>query len=156
MELYLLRHGEAELRSPSKKDDERALTDKGKRDVQRVAERVKKAKIKPDVVLTSPLRRAKETAEIAAEVLGLKRILETKSLSPEASPQVLWKELATIEHADHVILAGHEPNISHLAQFLLASKVPLDFKKGAMMRISIAREATPKGVLKWMITPKLA
>ncbi len=100
------------------------------------------------MILTSPLRRAKETAEIAADVLGLKRILETKSLSPEASPQVLWKELATLEHAEEVILAGHEPNISHLAQFLLATKVPLDFKKGAMMRISIAREATPKGTLK--------
>jgi phosphohistidine phosphatase len=155
MELYLLRHGEAELRSPSKKDEDRALTAKGKRDVERVANRARKGKIKPDVILTSPLRRAKETAEIAAEVLGLKKILETKSLSPEASPQVLWKELATLEHAEEVILTGHEPNMSHLAQYLLATKVPLDFKKGAMMRISIPREATPKGTLKWLITPKL-
>jgi phosphohistidine phosphatase len=156
MELYLLRHGEADPREISSDDGERALTAKGKRDVQLVALQARAGNARPDVVLTSPLRRAKETAAIAQKVMGVKRILETRALLPEVSPEVLWRELSTIEGAECVVLAGHEPSLSRLAQFLLRAGLAIDFKKGAMMRITTPRVTPPRGVLKWMITPRVA
>ena len=65
MDLYLLRHGEAEPRGPSVAEARRALTDKGRRDVRRVVEQARKAKIKPALILTSPFVRARQTAEFA-------------------------------------------------------------------------------------------
>jgi phosphohistidine phosphatase len=160
MELYLLRHGDAEPRELSSSDAERALTAKGKRDVQIVTRQARMGNVRPDVVLTSPLRRAKETAAIAQKEMGVKRILETKALLPDTAPETLWKELSSLEGAERVLLAGHEPCLSRLAQFLLRAKVGMDFKKGAMLRITLALIAMPgaretQGVLKWMITPRL-
>jgi len=156
MEIYLLRHGEAEPRESSSPDAERALTARGKRDVQTVAEQVSAGNVRPEVVLTSPLLRAKETAAIAQKVMGVKRLLETKALLPDTAPETLWKELSSLEQAERVVLAGHEPCLSRLAQFLLRSKIEMDFKKGAMMRISTPRAGGPQGVLKWMITPRVS
>lgn len=155
MELYLLRHGDAEQREALANDAERALTAKGKRDVEAVAAQAKIGNVRPDVVLTSPLRRAKETAAIAQKVLGVKRMLETKALLPDISPESLWKELSTIEGAEHILLCGHEPCFSRLTQFLLRAKVAVDFKKGAMLRITTPRAVEPQGELRWMITPRI-
>jgi phosphohistidine phosphatase SixA len=125
-----------------------------------VAEQARLGNVRPNVVLTSPLRRAKETAAIAQKVMGVKRILETKALLPGTSPETLWRELSSIEGAECVLLAGHEPSMSRLAQFLLRAEVTVDFKKGAMLRITTPRNTTsraaePHGVLKWMITPRV-
>jgi phosphohistidine phosphatase len=155
MELYLLRHGDAEPRGTLTSDAERALTAKGKRDVEAVAAQAKIGNVRPDVVLTSPLRRAKETGVIAQKVLGVKRMLETKALLPDISPEALWKELSTIAEAEHILLCGHEPSFSRLTQFLLRARVAVDFKKGAMLRITTPRAGEPQGELRWMITPRV-
>ncbi len=155
MEIYLLRHGDAEPRGALASDAERALTAKGKRDVEAVAAQAKIGNVRPDVVLTSPLRRAKETAVIAQKILGVKRMLETKALLPDISPEALWKELSTIEEAEHILLCGHEPSFSRLTQFLLRARVAVDFKKGAMLRITSPRAGEPQGELRWMITPRV-
>jgi phosphohistidine phosphatase len=154
MELYLLRHGDAEPRQVSAPDAERALTAKGKRDVHAITEQARIGNVRPDVVLTSPLRRAKETAAIAQKRMGVKRLLETKALLPDTPPESVWKELSSLEGAEHVLLAGHEPCLSRLTQFLLRAKFGMDFKKGAMLRITIPRTGG-SGVLKWMITPRV-
>jgi phosphohistidine phosphatase len=157
MELYLLRHGEAEVRKPSKKDEDRALTANGKSDIRRVAKLARAAKVKPGIILTSPLLRATQTAEIASKVLGTKRVAVTQALLPDAAPENLWKELGVMDGLEQVMLAGHDPGITRLAQFLLGVEVAIDFKKGAMIRIDTAKKTgAPKGVLKSMITPRLA
>jgi phosphohistidine phosphatase len=156
MEIYLLRHGDAQVRELSTNDADRALTAKGKRDVEAVAGQARVANARPDVILTSPLRRAQETAAIAQKVMGVKRMLETKALLPEIAPETLWKELSSMEGVERVLLCGHEPSFSRLTQFLLRAKVTVDFKKGAMIRIATPRAAAPQGELKWMITPKVA
>ena len=152
MELYLLRHGEAEPHSAD--DARRQLTAKGKRDVRAVCRRAWTAKARPRILLTSPLIRAKETASIAAEVLEVKKVVETRALLPGASPEMLWQELAKLPEGEQVLLAGHEPAMSRLAGFLLGGRAAVDFKKGALMRISV--NGSLPGVLKWMITPRLA
>jgi phosphohistidine phosphatase len=151
MELYLLRHGEAEPHSTD--DASRALTPKGRRDVRVVVELAMKAGTTVDVVFTSPLVRAKETAQIAAEVMEVKRIVETRALLPDAVPASMWKELQKLPESHRVLLSGHEPSMSNLISFLLDAHLEVDFKKGAMARISIAER---KGILKWLLTPRLA
>ena len=67
MELYFLRHGEADWPNWKKSDDERPLTKRGKEEIREVAKFLVRVKAKPSLILTSPLPRASQTAEIAAE-----------------------------------------------------------------------------------------
>src|SRR5256885_1079820 len=95
MQIYVLRHGEAEEQETGLADRERKLTAKGKRDLRSVLKLARNAEVAPDLILTSPLRRAQETAAIAAEVLGCKNVVETRNLLPGASPEQIWKEISS-------------------------------------------------------------
>jgi phosphohistidine phosphatase len=159
MEIYLLRHGIAENRRPGRADAERKLTDEGKDKLRRVLSRARGAALVPSLILTSPLVRAVETAEIAAQVLGYAESIETTdALLPSSSPQAVWKELRGRAGERAVLLAGHEPLFSETASYLLgAPRVVIDFKKGALMRIDVDDTAgAPRGVLQWLLTPRLS
>ncbi len=158
MIIYVLRHGIAEVAPPGGSDADRALTKQGKAKLRNVLGCAREAGVRPSVILTSPLRRAVQTAKIAATVLKSGGDLaETKALSPGASPMGVWAEVRRHE-VDELLLAGHEPQLSGLVGFLLGcSALQLDFKKGAMACIDIDKaEARPHGTLKWILTPKLA
>jgi phosphohistidine phosphatase len=156
MDLYILRHGEAEPQEAGIPDAGRKLTPAGKRALRNVLELARRAKVAPQAILTSPLTRATSTADIASAVLKCERIIQTRNLLPSAAPTLVWKEIAAL-HATDVLVAGHEPQLGHLITFLLEAAVVVDLKKGALVRISTkATHGPPRGVLKWMITPKLA
>src|SRR6476620_11193290 len=72
MQLYFLRHGEADWPDCDKTDDERPLTKRGKKEMQEVARFLGRLKVRPDLIVTSPLPRASQTAEIAADYLKAK------------------------------------------------------------------------------------
>lgn len=157
MELYILRHGEAEPRESGTADGDRALIKKGKSEVRDVAKAARRAKVDPQLILTSPLKRARETAEIAASVFKGCAIKETDALLPDASPDAAWKAACSNAKNSRVILVGHEPHLSHVLSFLLEGEIAVDLKKGALVRIDTPkRTGNPNGVLKWMITPRLA
>jgi len=157
MEIYVLRHGEAEERETNRADADRKLTAKGRQDLKAVLKLARKADAVPDVILTSPLRRAQETAAIAAEVLGCKRVMETRNLLPGATPELVWMEIGTDYKVEKILLAGHQPHLGSLIGRLLEAPVMVDLKKGSMVRIATqGRLGPPRGVLKWMITAKLS
>jgi phosphohistidine phosphatase len=157
MEIYVLRHGEAEEGGAGLADRDRKLTAKGKRDLKAVLKIAQKAEVAPDLILSSPLRRAQETAAIAAEALGCKHVVETRNLLPGASPEQIWKEIGSDYKVDKILLAGHQPHLSSLIGLLLEAAIMVDLKKGAMVRIEThGKLGPPRGVLKWMITTKLA
>jgi phosphohistidine phosphatase len=157
MEIFVLRHGEAEAQEAGIPDADRKLTPKGKQALKAVLEAARRAKTVPELILSSPLRRAQETAAMAAEALRCQRVVETRNLLPGASPDRLWKELGGYPDVTQVVLAGHEPHLSFFITFLLEAAVLVDLKKGALVRITTReRHGPPRGVLKWMITPKLA
>ena len=157
MDIYILRHGEAEEQDTGVVDRDRKLTAKGKRDLKSVLKIARGAGVLPDLILSSPLRRAQETAAIAAEVLECKRIEETRNLVPGASPEQVWKEICTDYKVDTILLAGHQPHLSSLIGLLLEAAVMVDLKKGSLVRIEThGKLGPPRGVLKWMITTKLA
>lgn len=157
MDIYVLRHGEAEERETGLADRDRKLTPRGKHDLKAVLRMARKSEVAPELVLTSPLRRAVETATIAAEVLDCKQVLETRNLLPGASPDLIWKEIGSDYKVESILLAGHQPHLGSLIGLLLEAPLVVDLKKGSLVRIEThGKLGPPRGVLKWMITTKLA
>ena len=158
MELYLLRHGVAED-GAHRPDPERALTAEGRRKLRPVVEAAATAGLKPTLILSSPLKRAVQTAEVAKEVLKYKGdLLYTKSLAPGATVEQVWEEVRGHRDEPCLLMVGHNPLFSDLSAYLLGSnEIEVDFKKGAILRIDFERfPAKPKGILRWYLTPKLA
>lgn len=159
MEILLLRHGIAEDPRPGQADAERALTREGKQKLRALLRRLAKAGVRPSLVLTSPYLRARQTAEIARDVLAPEAIIvPARALAPGSTPQEAWEEIRLYSNQPSVLCSSHEPLCSELAGFLLgAPGLPIDFKKGAMMRIDTdGAGPRPRGVLRWFAIPRLA
>jgi len=159
MEVYLLRHGIAENRSSTGHDADRRLTEEGRAKLRRVLERAQSAGVSPSLILSSPYKRAVETAEIAARELGYDgKLVRVDSLTPDSSPANIWEDLRARRNESSILLAGHEPLFSSTVAWMLGSSRPMvDFRKAALMRIDFeSLGAEPKGVLEWMLTPKLS
>ncbi len=159
MEIYLLRHGIAEDAAPGRPDSDRALTSAGRQKLRRVLARAKAAQVNPDLILSSPYRRALETAEVAVECLGYRgRVVTTQALGPHADPHDAWEEIRARQSESAVLLASHEPLMSTLLGFLLNSpSLLVDFKKAALARVDCERFGpAPHGTLKWILTPATA
>jgi phosphohistidine phosphatase len=154
MELYLLRHAIAEEHSATGRDADRRLTEEGKEKLRRVLKRAASAGVSPSLILSSPYKRAVETAEIAASELRYKgEILRVGSLTPDSSPPSVWSEIRDRRDQPSILLAGHEPLFSATVAWLLGStRSIVEFKKAALVRIDVQTGASPQ----WMITPKLA
>jgi phosphohistidine phosphatase len=149
MQLYFLRHGEADWPGWTKPDDERPLTDFGKKEVRQVAKFLNRLKVKPDLVVTSPLPRALQTAEVAAEQL------KTKLRQDEAlEPGFGISELRTVlkRHRSKVLmLVGHEPDFSSVISALTGASLKLS--KAGVALVDIDPEAQ-EGRLLWLFPPK--
>lgn len=158
MELYLLRHGIAEDAPAGTPDADRALTAEGKTRLRSVLQAGRNADVAPTVILTSPYKRAVQTAEIAADVLQYNSpLLRTQALLPSSKPEDVWDEVRVHQDERQVLLAGHDPLFSDLTGYLLGCpNLRVDFSKGTLARIDIDRfAAAPCGALKWMLVPKL-
>ncbi len=159
MQIYLLRHGIAEDARPRQSDADRSLTEEGREKLRRILKRARAAEVSPSLILSSPLKRAVQTAEEAAAALGYEdRILLTRALIPEASPREVWDEIRVHRPEPAILLASHEPLMSSTMAYLLRSPaLMVDFKKGALVRIDCEGfGAEPSGSLKWMLTAALA
>lgn len=159
MELYLFRHGIAEDAQPGRRDADRALVDNGRKKAVEVVKAARRAGLEPSLVVSSPYLRAIQTAQLAVDELGYKgEIVKIDALVPHGSPDTVWHELRVHRSEAAILLAGHEPLLSHLAAFLLAAPaLRIEMKKAAMVRIDLETFGpSPHGILRWMITPKLA
>lgn len=159
MELYLFRHGIADPGKPGSPDSERQLTSEGRRKAAEVVKLAREAGVKPSLILSSPYARAVQTAEVAAEGLGYEeRIILSAALVPHGTPQDVWAEIRDYRDEPAVLIAGHEPLLSQLTAWLLASPaLHVDFRKATMVRIDFDTfGAVPHGTLRWMITASLA
>jgi len=115
-----------------------------------------RAKLTPIAILTSPYTRARQSAEIAAKVLGGGEIHQSRNLLPSANPAILWKELYARTDKTPVLLVGHEPQLSNMLAFLTGGAGNIEIKKGALLRITInGTSEVPAGVMKWLIAPSL-
>jgi phosphohistidine phosphatase len=159
VELYLLRHGIAEETASSGRDADRTLTEEGRDKLRRVLKRARAAGVRPSLILSSPYKRAVETAEIAGRELDYEgKIVRVKSLTPDSSPPDVWAEIRERRGEAAILLAGHEPLFSATVAFLLGcSREIVNFRKGALARIDVESFGpSPAGVLQWLITAKLS
>jgi phosphohistidine phosphatase len=151
MLIYFLRHGEADWPDWEKPDDERPLTEKGRKEMHQVGAFLANVSAKPAVVLTSPLPRAAETAEIAAGYLDAKCV-EEKSLAPGFGRSEL-KKLLKKHECDSVMLVGHEPDFSETVCKLAGARIKLAKAGIALVEID---DGLSSGKLLWLFPPKVA
>jgi phosphohistidine phosphatase len=159
MQVYLLRHGVAEEARSGLSDAERALTQDGRRKLRQTLQAASQADVRPTLILTSSLKRAVETAEIAQEIFKYKNeLVHSEALMPNSSVQDVWDEIRV--HADEsaIVLVGHNPLFADLAGYLLgAPELQIDVKKGSLLRIDFENlSSQPKGILRWFLVAKLA
>jgi phosphohistidine phosphatase len=157
-ELYLIRHGIAEERGDAWPDDsKRPLTERGIARLRKEARGLLRLGVAFDVVLTSPLVRARQTADAVASTFDPRPpIVVIESLSPDGTYQAILADLEKQSRRSRLALVGHEPGIGELGARLIGSRHPLEFKKGAVCRIDF--ETLPPagpGALRWFITPKI-
>jgi phosphohistidine phosphatase len=157
LELYLIRHGIAAERGPDYPDDsKRPLTDKGIAALRREAKGLNALGVTFDLIITSPLVRTRQTADILSESLsGKPAIAESDALAPAGTPAAVMQEIAQHSRKATIALVGHEPNIGELAARLIGARSPVQFKKGAVCRIDFD-VLPPKalGQLRWFLPPR--
>jgi len=161
MNLFILRHGLAiEPGSAGfAHDSERPLIPKGERKLRRIADALAEMEVSFDWILSSPYLRARQTAEIVAESLNLRKKVELcEHLAPAGSVKKL---IELIEHRKpvpgDVLLVGHEPYLSGLISLLLAgnSDLQIVMKKAGLCKLTIEElEAGQCAALDWLLTPK--
>lgn len=162
-EIYLMRHGIAADRDPggSSDDGKRPLTLEGKLKLRGMAKGLDRLGVEWDWVITSPLLRAIETADVVTEEMGLDPPREICSaLTPDdGSPQKLFSCFAQHPERTRVLLVGHSPSLGELASELLGGghEANLVFKKGGCCLITYDGFPSAKapGRLEWWLTPRL-
>jgi phosphohistidine phosphatase len=158
MQLLVIRHAIAEDRETftGDNDAERPLTTKGRRRMQAGVRGLKTVVRKIDLLASSPLLRARQTADIVARAYRRVPRVEVAELSPGAAPEVFVGWLAG--QAEHQVVAavGHEPTLSEFVTWLIAGRTEsgLELKKGGTCLVDFPGPvAAGKGVLQWVLTP---
>ena len=159
MMLYVVRHAIAEDAPAGGDDAARRLTPGGRRKMQGIVRGLRALGVEPDVVLTSPLGRAVETARVV--VTGLRNAPEPRELDALASdvpPADTLKALRLAGRSQQVLIVGHEPNLSSVLSLLLTGAVDgvnIDLKKGACAAVELTT-FEPRGgaTLRWLLPPR--
>ena len=158
LELYLIRHGVAAERGKEWPDDsKRPLTADGIARLRKAARGLNELGVGFDQIVTSPLVRTRQTADVFAEELkDHPPIATSDALAPAGSSASVIQEITRHVRKARVALVGHEPNLGELAAQLIGARAPLEFKKGGICRIDFDM-LPPKGsgMLLWFLTPKM-
>ena len=156
IELYLVRHAHRRRaratlarRREASADRERASDGSGRSSAGLVT-----IGVEVDVVLTSPLLRAGQTADLLAEGLDPRPVIkQVDALAPGGTVETLVAALGRAKRA-RIACVGHEPDLGQLAAHLVGASQPFEFKKGGVCRIDLERASGP-GRLVWLATPSL-
>ena len=160
MRLYLMRHAEA-ASAPGPgvhADADRALTDAGRQDARSVGEGLRRLKLDIRAVVSSPLRRALETAKEVSAVLGLSApVRQWLEVEPGASPALASRKLAELGAFSSALVVGHEPHMSAwISELAGGGQLQCVMKKASVACIDLERVPPPDGggLLRWLMTAK--
>jgi phosphohistidine phosphatase len=165
VKLLLIRHAEAEAQPPllgrfaGNKDAARRLTAEGKKQMRQVARGLRAIVAGVDVMATSPYVRARETADIVAEIFDCDNPVEVPALASGATPERLAAWLDDQPHDATIVLVGHQPDLSAIAGWFLngVTVSVLDFEKGAACLIEFdGAAARGRGRLCWHLPPDVS
>jgi phosphohistidine phosphatase len=156
MKLYLVRHAEAIARTGEVPEAQRYLTPMGREFFRKTAKRMIRMGALPDRILSSPLVRALQTAEILAEAAGYTgSLIVTDRLAPGFGRPALRAVLAKCADAEEVVLVGHEPDLGDLVASLLAVREPRPLKKGEAVALRLpGRGALSPAEFLWSVAGK--
>ena len=159
MDVYVLRHGKAEERSPAvRSDSRRRLTETGKKELRCICSAIRDLDVRLDCVVSSPLLRARQTAEIALLHVKSKkrRAVFWDELRPESGAGEVLKRLSALKPDSSVMLVGHEPLLSGLiASMVSPGGVSISLKKGGFAHVQAsARGNAVAGTLRSIMTPR--
>ena len=146
MRLYLLRHGLADWPEWKGSDDDRPLNDMGVAETHRVARGLRRLQAAPDVVVSSPLPRAAQTARIVAAELGAK-LIEEAALAPGCTAKKL-RHLLEAHPLEEVMVVGHEPDFSKITEALTGARARL--AKSGVALVDLDSEK-----LLWLLPPQV-
>lgn len=161
MDLYIIRHAIAvDEATADYEDSERPLTDKGRKKMRQIAKGLRTLGVELDLILSSPYVRARETAEILADVFKMRdRILFSDNLIPLQRPELLVSEINEKHHVDSLALVGHEPHLSSLIGQLVSenSKIEITLKKGGVCYLTAdnLHDQDHPATLEWLLTPRI-
>lgn len=126
--LYIVRHAKSSWADPDQNDFERPLNDRGKRDAPRMGKRLKEKGIAPDVLITSPAKRAKSTAKRIAKVLEYpkEKIVSVRKLYHASEEEILTVVQSLKEKHDHVMMVGHNPGLTDFVNALIDQSTDID------------------------------
>lgn len=160
MHLYLIRHGIAAEPEAYETDEERPLTKEGDRKTRKVAQRLHELDIQFDLILTSPLLRAKQTAQILQTVGLSAQIEESSALAPSGDIEnwlewyQQWQETGSLRLA----LVGHQPDLGNWAETLLWGRTQdtLILKKAGVIGLILPETGSPvaRSQMFWLTPPK--
>jgi len=158
LELFLVRHGLAEARGDEWPDDtQRPLTAEGMGRMKRSARGLTEIGVSLDIILSSPLVRTKQTAEILADACTPKPpVVLVEALAPGGVLAAVLAEIQKHARRERVAIVGHEPGLGELAARLIGLRHPLELKKGSVVRIDLdpLSPAAP-GSLRWLLPPRV-
>ncbi|MCC5625321.1 phosphohistidine phosphatase SixA, partial [Nostoc sp. CHAB 5715] len=148
MELYLIRHGIAEDKGLGIKDEERSLTKEGRQKTEKVAQKLVKLGLNFDLILTSPLVRTRQTADILIAEKLSSQLEESSHLAPDGQISSWlkdWLEPRNYSQNTQLALVGHEPDLTNWAEILLWGEVKgsLVLKKAGMIGIKLPETGYP-------------
>ncbi|HEY3662460.1 MAG TPA: phosphohistidine phosphatase SixA [Chthoniobacterales bacterium] len=149
MRLYFLRHGEADWPDWEGRDDDRPLTAGGREEMHEVGQFLVRLKVRVDFVLTSPLPRAAQTADIAAQHIKAS-VRRENLLAPGFRPRQLEQILAA-QRGENLLLVGHEPDFSEVIRALTGGRAKMSKAGLALLEVS-----GTEGKLLWLFPPKVA
>ena len=154
--VYFMRHGDAgDKRSWEGDDAERPLSELGVERTTAAAEHFANTRFRPTKILTSPLVRAVQTADIVAEILGAEDLVEVDDrLAHEFDIRVLRRILKENAEQTKLLLVGHEPSFSAVIEEVMGGG-SIVLKKGGVARVDIDRLNPPSGRLIWLDAPSL-
>jgi phosphohistidine phosphatase len=158
MTIYFVRHASAgQKKLTPKKDEKRSLDSDGVSQCTQMGRILASMNTSVEAVISSPLKRATQTASLVANELGYEGKLNIEnSLRPEAKYEQFREMLRKYSKADSVMVVGHNPNFSEFLGHLIAengSRAYVEMKKGAVAKIESEQK---KFVLHWLLTPRVA
>lgn len=154
MRLYFLRHGLADRNQWDGPDFDRPLTREGKNRMSQSADTMLDLDLEIDLIITSPLKRALQTAQIVAHRLDLEdSLVIDERLAPGFGVDELRQIFAERPAANAIMLVGHEPDFSETIAELTGALVMV--KKGSLARVDVLDSQTLEGELAWLIPPKV-
>jgi phosphohistidine phosphatase len=160
MELLVIRHGDAmdkeEFAKTGKSDDLRPLTSAGMEELKEIARALRELVKKIDLLVTSPLVRAVQTAEIVGAAYDIPVSKTTAVLSPDSEVEEFEKWCKDLEDVKRIAVVGHEPHLTALVSWLLTGdeEASIELKKGGMCLLEFDSGIKGgEGILNWLMTP---